>query len=420
MNEKYQRLWDTAQFDLHYLSNGIKVWLQRPVITVDRRGYLSVFFEGVGSTKDFPGYEGLAHYLEHMLFHGSHVCSSEEELTGPVLKKGGIVNAETNFDFTEFYVETNSRYFLEAVEVLGRLVQEPIFSANGVENERKIILQEFNQRRSTGLNLVHQHIIDFISPKGSGFMRRSIGFPNSIRRVTREVLLDFYNEYFHSGNANIICGGDFSNVPNVLGILEKVFGDMRRGNRCGISKYEINFEGGGTFDLKDRRYGRDGLGVNYIFPHQAFEDGKPLQFLFECLNWSSSSLRLKLRNKKNLIYSMGADIGYQPNLDAANFECFTSPNNFSEVLEIFFEALSKLTEAELDEYNESKKREIEQCFLLPIGACKDAAQEIISHGRIYSFREIEVMGNNLNMGTVLKVRDELLKKKPIIFKFRKS
>ena len=91
-----RRLHDTSQFERQQLSNGITVWLQKPSIVTDYKGYLSIFFKNAGSASEKEGSEGLAHFLEHMLFRRSLCCNSESELVAPITENGGIYNGRTN------------------------------------------------------------------------------------------------------------------------------------------------------------------------------------------------------------------------------------------------------------------------------------------------------------------------------------
>uniref|UniRef100_I1PRK1 Peptidase M16 N-terminal domain-containing protein n=2 Tax=Oryza glaberrima TaxID=4538 RepID=I1PRK1_ORYGL len=71
---------------------------------------------GVGSFSDPEGLEGLAHFLEHMLFYASEKYPGEQDYTKYITEHGGSCNAYTSSETTNFYFDVNVANFEEALD----------------------------------------------------------------------------------------------------------------------------------------------------------------------------------------------------------------------------------------------------------------------------------------------------------------
>lgn len=156
---------------------------------------------------------GTAHYLEHKLF---------EKEDGDVAKKfaqlGASVNAFTDFDRTVYYFRTQQHYY-EALELLLRFVQTPYFTAETVERERSIILQELMEALD--------------DPADQGFMRLLeglyhsyplhpdiLGTAESIGQITAETLYQGHSAFYNLHNMVLCCAGNIS-VKQVYKIVDQ-------------------------------------------------------------------------------------------------------------------------------------------------------------------------------------------------------
>lgn len=412
---EYQRLWDTAQFESHSLSNGIKVWLQKPTILIDYEGHLSIFFKGAGSGRDPRGCRGLAHLLEHMLFCGSKNHNPESSLKEALIKNGGEANAWTNVDLTNFYARTTQDCFLNAVETLDNIVNDFCFREEDLINEKKVVLQELRGKPIAGKELLIEHMRKNIFPAKSPLLNRPLGYSSNIESISKKDLEDFYNQYYHAGNAQIICGGSFSEIPDVLEILEETFGKMRSGKEIGLLPPPVFLKSNGMYKMVDKRYAVDMVGVFYNLPPMSFPKKTPLEILFRSLSDNAlSPLMLELRKKRGLIYSLNTEVRnnyYSTNL---TFECETHPRNFNNVLELYFEVLLKIDEVFIQNFINYNRRRRLRAFLSPIASCEEVLNELITFGRPYSFREWEAIYDSTAAQDVLAWRDLLLKKEPLI------
>uniref|UniRef100_A0A0E0C8H8 Peptidase M16 N-terminal domain-containing protein n=1 Tax=Oryza meridionalis TaxID=40149 RepID=A0A0E0C8H8_9ORYZ len=94
---------------------------------------------GVGSFSDPEGLEGLAHFLEHMLFYASEKYPGEQDYTKYITEHGGSCNAYTSSETTNFYFDVNVANFEEALDRFAQFFIKPLMSQEAVLREIKAV-----------------------------------------------------------------------------------------------------------------------------------------------------------------------------------------------------------------------------------------------------------------------------------------
>ena len=97
-----------------------------------------------GSFFEKKGEEGLAHFLEHMIFKGSDALDAGE-FDRRIEALGGSSNAATGFDDVHFHVLVPPKVVSEALELLLDLVLKPALLPNAYAMEREVVLEEIAQ-----------------------------------------------------------------------------------------------------------------------------------------------------------------------------------------------------------------------------------------------------------------------------------
>ncbi|KAK9498642.1 hypothetical protein O3M35_003228 [Rhynocoris fuscipes] len=98
---------------------------------------------GVGSFSDPINIQGLAHFLEHMLFMGSEKYPKENEFDAFIKKKGGSDNATTECEYTTFYFECQEKYLLTAMDIFSNFFIAPLLKKEAMTREREAVESEF-------------------------------------------------------------------------------------------------------------------------------------------------------------------------------------------------------------------------------------------------------------------------------------
>ncbi|KAL0359528.1 UNVERIFIED_CONTAM: Insulin-degrading enzyme-like 1, peroxisomal [Sesamum angustifolium] len=99
----------------------------------------------VGSFSDPEGLEGLAHFLEHMLFYASEKYPLEDSYSKYITEHGGSTNAFTSSEHTNYYFDVNPDCFEEAMDRFAQFFIKPLMSADATMREIKAVDSE-NQK----------------------------------------------------------------------------------------------------------------------------------------------------------------------------------------------------------------------------------------------------------------------------------
>lgn len=122
------------------LENGLQACLISDPETKQSAASLSV---EVGSWNNPEKYPGMAHFLEHMLFMGTHTYPEERSYWQYIRDHGGLANAFTASDRTVYYFTINNDWFEGAVDRFSHFFIDPLLSTNCIDRELHAVDQEY-------------------------------------------------------------------------------------------------------------------------------------------------------------------------------------------------------------------------------------------------------------------------------------
>jgi zinc protease len=134
---------------VHILPNGLTIVAeQMPIEAVNLNLWVKV-----GSSVESDAINGMAHFLEHMIFKGSERLTSGE-FERQIEERGAVTNAATSQDYTHYYVTTAPKDFAELAPLQIDIVTNASIPDKAFETERLVVLEEIrrsddNPRRRT-------------------------------------------------------------------------------------------------------------------------------------------------------------------------------------------------------------------------------------------------------------------------------
>ena len=210
----------------HTLANGLDVIVhedhQLPMVAVN-------LWYHVGSKNERPGRTGFAHLFEHLMFEGS--AHHDHGYFPPLQRAGGLVNGSTNADRTNYWevVPTGAldlALWMES-DRMGYLL--PALSERKFDNQREVVLNERRQNyenRPYGLAGVAMQTAMFAPDHP--YHWPTIGWPDDLRAATLDHVREFFQQYYHPGNASLSLAGDVE-TDRALELAERYFGDLPAG-----------------------------------------------------------------------------------------------------------------------------------------------------------------------------------------------
>ncbi|ALC48866.1 CG2025 [Drosophila busckii] len=98
-----------------------------------------------GSFAEPREYQGLAHFLEHMIFMGSEKYPEENIFDAHIKKCGGFTNALTDGEETLFYFEVAEKHLNSSLDYFTALMKHPLMKKEAMQRERCSVDSEFQQ-----------------------------------------------------------------------------------------------------------------------------------------------------------------------------------------------------------------------------------------------------------------------------------
>jgi zinc protease len=285
------------------LPNGLTVLIKpdrsAPIVAVN------VWF-GVGSVNETEEMNGLAHFQEHMVFKGTEKYGVGE-IPRLVKSHGGNLNAGTSYSYTMYYIVLPSRAFAEALEIQADAMMHSTFDAGEFQKERLVVIDEARMYDDRPESFAFYRTMELGFEKHN-YRRPIAGYQPIVEKITREQLLDFYNNYYRPSNAVLAVVGDVDPDPAFRRIRD-VYGPWRGGNVVvGDSPVEPP-QNGFRFKPYTGTVDHGYLGAGFHVPNILHHDYPALEMLSELLSAGRSSrLYRRVLEEKRLVTSVSASL----------------------------------------------------------------------------------------------------------------
>ncbi|XP_060555376.1 mitochondrial-processing peptidase subunit beta-like [Ruditapes philippinarum] len=201
-----------------------------------------------GSRYESDEKNGVAHFLEHMIFKGTSK-RSQTDLEVEVENMGAHLNAYTSREQTVYYAKCFTKDLEKAVEILADITQNSTLGKNEIERERGVILREMQEVESN----LQEVVFDYLHSsayQGTQLGNTILGPTKNIRSLQREDLVEYIDDHYTGGRMVLACAGGVDH-QKLTDLAEKYFGKVPAGSDASLllEKYPARFTGS---DLRDR------------------------------------------------------------------------------------------------------------------------------------------------------------------------
>jgi predicted Zn-dependent peptidase len=270
-------------------------------IPVDGVKSVSLFyFIKAGSRDEGVDNNGVAHFLEHMIFKGTQKRPNASVISQEIDSIGAYVNAFTDKENTAYYIKAAGNHLPKALEILSDMMLNSSLSDEEIEREKGVIIEEIKMYRDNPSAHVGD-IYEGLVYKGSSIGRPIAGTEETVSKFNQKFFTDFYNNYYAGENIILVLAGNLSNENGLAKKYLQSFNKLNKNiyreavpnsssNNILLEKRDINQ---GQFQLGVR-----GLGFND-------EDKIALKIISIILGGTMSSrLFSEVRERKGLAYSI--------------------------------------------------------------------------------------------------------------------
>lgn len=147
-----------------------------------------------GSRWETDETNGVAHFLEHMAFKGTHK-RSQMDLELEIENMGAHLNAYTSREQTVFYAKCLKEDIPKAIEILADILSNSTLGEAEIERERGVILREMQE---VGTNL-QEVVFDYLHAtayQNTPLGRTILGPTKNIQSISRKDLVDYVSLFY--------------------------------------------------------------------------------------------------------------------------------------------------------------------------------------------------------------------------------
>jgi predicted Zn-dependent peptidase len=217
---------------IHRLPNGLTIVVeQMPVEAVNLN-----LWNPIGSAIEANEINGMAHFLEHMIFKGTQQLLSGE-FERKIEERGAVTNAATSQDYTHYYITTAPKDFAELAPLQMDVVLNPTIPDEAFEKERLVVLEEIrrsqdNPRRRTyyrAMELAFNHL---------PYRRPVLGPVEVISSLTPQQMRDFHTRWYQPESLTAVAVGNLP-VEEMIEIIAEGFTHIKPQGREKISRSQM-------------------------------------------------------------------------------------------------------------------------------------------------------------------------------------
>lgn len=198
---------DQRDYRIIRLSNGLRCALVHDPKTSQAAVSAAV---RAGHFQDPIDAQGLAHFLEHMLFLGTQGFPEPEDYQQFVSQHGGNHNAWTGTEFCNYYFNIDADYLEPALDRFTRFFYEPLFAQEWITKELNSIESEFQLKRKDELRRLYQVHKATVNPDHP-FSKFSVGNKNTLvdtaEQPMRQRLQRFFEQWYRADHLTFVVIG---------------------------------------------------------------------------------------------------------------------------------------------------------------------------------------------------------------------
>lgn len=317
---------------------------------------------GVGGRYESKRLCGISHFIEHLLFKGTHRRNAKQ-ISQTVEGLGGYLNAFTGEESTCYYAKASHRHLDTLLDVLSDMYLHPKFAAADIEKERQVIKEELLMYRDQPDHYVHELLTEAVWPNHP--LGRSLaGTPESLDGLSRKMMLDFKARSYNAGNTVVAVAGHCEHED----IVERVAKALPMARISRVPHFEPARDGQRAARL--RFLSKPVEQTHLAVAVRGYSRNDPRRYAMKLSSVilgenMSSRLFQTIRERYGLAYSIQSSTSYFDDTGALVISAGLDPKRLHKALRLLLRELQKLAQRPLsaDELRRAKDYAIGQMRL---------------------------------------------------------
>jgi predicted Zn-dependent peptidase len=334
------------------LDNGLRV-LTSPL--PHTRSVSVALFVGAGSRYEDDSLAGVSHFLEHMLFKGTHKRGTPREIAEAIEGIGGVMNAATDKELTVYWAKVPVDHFSVALDVLLDQLLHSRIDPVELERERKVVIEELAMVEDSPGELVGLLLEELLWPD-QPLGRDIAGSPESVAGLSRETMIEYLKTQYVPENTVLSVAGNIGHEAVVGEALEHVSSWAKGPHRTwtpatdGQTAYR--------FGLRTKRTEQTQIALGYP-AYSAFHKDR---YILDVLNTifgegMSSRLFMEVRELRGLAYDVHSSVAHFLDTGAFVIGAGVDPGKAVECVKAIRNELDRLRSTLVPDTELTKARE---------------------------------------------------------------
>jgi predicted Zn-dependent peptidase len=198
------------------LPNGLPLY--RVDLPGTRAVTVLVAFEA-GARTERPEENGMAHFLEHLVFKGGQKFDDYRKVNETAERMGAVLNAYTSHDLVAFHITCRAEVVGEAIDLLTDFVGRPKIDPEELDRERGVVIQEI-ARANDQPSVVAEHLIDRAAFGDHPLGRPVLGPEEHLRSFSRDAIVAFRRRQWAGARGGAFLVGNLEHVPDNQELVE--------------------------------------------------------------------------------------------------------------------------------------------------------------------------------------------------------
>jgi predicted Zn-dependent peptidase len=165
-----------------------------------------------GARCERPEENGMAHFLEHLVFKGGESYPTYKDVNETAERLGGVLNAYTSHDLVAFHITVRAQSAPQAIDLLSDFVGRPRLDGEELDRERGVVIQEIN-RAYDQPSTVAEYLIDRAAFGEHPLGRTVLGPEQNLRSFTREGIVAFRERRWAGAHGGVFLAGNLEHLP---------------------------------------------------------------------------------------------------------------------------------------------------------------------------------------------------------------
>lgn len=395
----------TENVETTLLSNGIRVVSE----TVPYVQSVSIgIWVGVGSRDETPAEAGITHFIEHMLFKGTHRRTARD-IASEIESRGGSLNAFTDKEYTCYYAKALAEDAPIVLDVLADMLTSSALDPSELALERNVVMEEIRRYEDTPDDAVHDLFAQTLWP------RHPLGKPiagtvRTVAKMDRDAVLAYMAAHYTPARIVVSAAGNIAHA-DVVALAERMLGGIvgtraratARSPRAAVARKE-----------KRKRTEQ----VHFCLGSPAYSQTSPERYAFSIVDLAlggnmSSRLFQEIREKRGLVYSIGSYAAAYEQGGYFSVYGGTSPQTYDEVLRLTHEVIASVRENGLDD-DEIARVKTQYRGMLVLGLENMSARmmrmgkSLLTYGRVVPLDEVRGLMDAVTPDDVRRVARQVL------------